>query len=110
MVVVVMLTVDARTVTILMDKVCSTKHKQAKHEWQELRHVSSIEFALAKQEPLSYGPLTKVEFFLLENILVYCGEQDIDVTSDNISKIYQPTTFPRFIRDYQLQYFKQIQW
>ena len=72
-----------------MDKVCSTKHKQAKHEWQELRHVSSIEFALAKQEPLSYGPLTKVEFFLLENILVYCGEQDIDVTPDNISKIYK---------------------
>jgi len=39
--------------------------------------MSSREFANTKQEELASGPLTKVEFFVLENILAFCCEEDI---------------------------------
>jgi len=52
------------------------------------RHMSSTEFANTKQEELASGPLTKVEFFVLENILAFCCQEDIDATPDNMSKVY----------------------
>ena len=50
--------------------------------------MSSTEFAKSKDEELSGGPLTTVEFFLLENILVYCDEEEIEPTSINVAAIY----------------------
>ena len=64
------------------------RRKRAKHDWQEHRQLSSIQFAQKKKEQLSSGPLTKVEFFLMVNILEYCCEEDIDATPDNIFSIY----------------------
>ena len=64
------------------------KRKRAKHDWQQVDHHTSLEFAKMKHELLSSGPLTKFEFFLLENILTYCSEEGIDETPENISSIY----------------------
>ena len=60
------------------------QRKRAKHDWQAETHMKSIDFALSRQEQLSDGPL---EFFLLENILVYCDEEGIEATPLNISAI-----------------------
>jgi len=62
--------------------------KGFKHEWQEHKHMSSRKFANTKQEELASGLLTKVEFFVLGNILAFCCEEDIDATPDNMSKVY----------------------
>lgn len=52
------------------------KRKRFKHDWQQYEHMSSIEFAQSKREKITSGPLTKVEFFILENILRYCDENN----------------------------------
>lgn len=66
------------------------KRKRSKHAWQKYKHMSSIEFAHSKLERVSTGPLTKVEFFLLENILSYCNsEEDTETTPESIHKIYE---------------------
>lgn len=65
------------------------RRKHAKHEWQAHQHVNSREFAQKRQEELSDEPLTKVEFFLLEDILVYCDDEDIEAAPANISVIYE---------------------
>ena len=64
------------------------QRKRRKHEWQMFRQLSSIEFADVKLEQLSAGPLTIMEFFVLENVLVYCEEEAIEPTPENISKLY----------------------
>ena len=65
------------------------QRKKRKHEWQMFRHLSSIEFADGKQEHLSAGPLTIMEFFVQENVLVYCEEEAIEPTPENISLLYR---------------------
>ena len=42
------------------------RRKRAKHEWRKINHMSSLEFALQKEEQLPIGPLTKLEFFVLD--------------------------------------------
>ena len=59
-----------------------------KHEWQLHKSPNSREYASFKQETLTTGPLTKHEYFLLENILLYCSKQDIDVNVENITALY----------------------
>ena len=56
--------------------------------------MKSLEFALEKEEKLSRGPLTKLEFFVLENLLLqnlllHCSECGIDVTAENVSQLYR---------------------
>ena len=53
------------------------------------RHLSSIEFADGKQEDLSAGPLTIMELFVQENVLVYCEEEAIEPTPENMSLLYR---------------------
>ena len=49
---------------------------------------SSIEFAEFNREKIVTGPFTKLEYFILENILRYCDEEDISTTRDNIHSMY----------------------
>ena len=65
------------------------RRKRAMHEWQKISHMKSLDFALEKEEKLSRGPLTKLEFFVLENLLLHCSECDIDVTAENLSQLYR---------------------
>lgn len=64
------------------------KRKRFKHDWQQHRSMRSIDLAELKQEKIVSGPFTKVEFFLLENILSYCVDNDIEVMCENIHLIY----------------------
>ena len=64
------------------------KRKRFKHDWQEYKMSSSIEFAEFNREKIVTGPFTKLEYFILENILRYCDEEDISTTRDNIHSMY----------------------
>ncbi len=69
---------------------CETpKRKRFKHAWQEFKHVNSIQFAHSKSEKLSTGPFTKVEYFLLDSIVSYCNEEDIETEPESIHNIYE---------------------
>ena len=59
--------------------------KRQKHEWL---HTNSYQFGVYKGEDVSSGPLTMLEFFTFENILMYCEEEGIDQTPLNIIQIY----------------------
>lgn len=65
------------------------KRKRSKHVWQEYEQTSSLEFAHSKCEKVMSGPLTKVEFFLLDNILRYCDDSDTETTPETIHVIYE---------------------
>lgn len=64
------------------------KRKRNQHAWQQYKQMSSAEFANSKSENLKAGLLTKVEFFLLENIFCYCTTEEIEVTPKKIHQIY----------------------
>ena len=66
----------------------ASKRKRFRHAWQDVKHVNSIEFAQSKLEELSSGPFTKLEYFLLDNIINYCNEEDIETTPENIRNLY----------------------
>ena len=62
--------------------------KRQKHEWQNYSQMNSYQFGIFKGEDVSSGPLTMLEFFIFENILMYCEEEGIDQTPSNITQIY----------------------
>ena len=64
------------------------KRKRFKHEWQKYEKLSSIEYAHSKGEKIETGPFTILEYFVLENILTNCNEQEIDPISNFIMSIY----------------------
>ena len=64
------------------------KRNRHKHQWQKHEITKSIGFAEKKQEIVMTGPPTKLEYFLLEAILSYCSENELESSSDIISSIY----------------------
>jgi len=54
--------------------------------------LKSIEFAEKKQEKVITGPPTRLEYFLLESILSYCSENELETTPENIV-YFQYTVF-----------------
>lgn len=68
------------------------KRCRQKHEWQLHKSSTSREYANFKQETLTTGPPTKLEYFILENILQYCSQQNIDINVQNITGLYTVVT------------------
>ncbi len=64
------------------------KRQRHKHQWQKHEITKSIAFAEKKQERVVTGPPTKLEYFILETILSYCSENELEANSDIISSIY----------------------
>ena len=64
------------------------KRKREKHDWQIYHHQSSVEFAKEKEEKLMFGSITVAEYFVLENILTYLNDEQIEPTTENIFIAY----------------------
>jgi len=62
--------------------------KRQRHEWQDYPQMTSYQFGIFKGEDVSSESFTMLEFFVLENIFVYCEEEGIDQSSENIIQIY----------------------
>ena len=70
----------------------STSDPPAKHRkrftqsWQR-EHLKSSQFASAAKENLSLGPVTILEFFVLEYIIKHCSSQ-VDTTAEIVHMLY----------------------
>ena len=49
---------------------------------------TSIQYAHLKCEKIETGPFTILGYFILEKILTYCNEQDIDPTQNAITLVH----------------------
>lgn len=63
------------------------QRKCVRHTWQKATK-KSVTFAEQRKEVINTGPLTVLEFFILEYILDYCEQQGIEEARENILLIY----------------------
>ena len=67
-----------------------TQRLRQKHKWQ-VQIEKNLDFGIQMSEQMQRGTRTVYEFFVLEEIIKYCNEHDIQPSAHNVLIIYNAT-------------------